>query len=153
LAQLGRTDCRHQSPPATQQHVRKPAAAQQVSLVVGIGASAGGLEAFTRFFANMPANSGMAFVLVQHLDPQRVSMLVELLSAKTTMPVTAAADGIPVAANSVFMIPPNAVLTIVGGILRLLQPAPAREHRRPSMRFSKKRSSSSASNLGRQLIP
>jgi two-component system, chemotaxis family, CheB/CheR fusion protein len=108
-----------------------PAAPQQISLVVGIGASAGGLEAFTRFFANMPANSGMAFVLVQHLDPQRVSMLVELLSAKTSMPVVAAADGAPVAANSVFVIPPNAVLTIVDGVLRLSQPAPAREHRRP----------------------
>ena len=126
MAQLGRPDCRQQSPQATQQHAREPAAAQQISLVVGIGASAGGLEAFTRFFANMPANSGMAFVLVQHFDPQRVSMLVELLSAKTTMPVTAAADGIPVTANLVFVIPPNAVLTIVGGILRLLQPAPAR---------------------------
>jgi two-component system, chemotaxis family, CheB/CheR fusion protein len=88
-------------------------------LVVGIGASAGGLEAFTRFFAAMPANSGMAFVLVQHLDPQRVSMLVELLSAKTSMPVIAATDGIPVVANSVFVIPPNSVLTIVDGILRL----------------------------------
>ena len=71
----------------------------------------------------------MAFVLVQHLDPQRVSMLVELLSAKTTMPVTAAADGIPVTGNLVFVIPPNAVLAIVGGILRLLQSAPARQHR------------------------
>jgi two-component system CheB/CheR fusion protein len=79
----------------------------------------------------MPADSGMAFVLVQHLDPQRVSMLVELLSAKTAMPVTAAADGMPVAANSVFVIPPNAVLTIAEDVLRLSQPAPAREYRRP----------------------
>jgi chemotaxis response regulator CheB len=54
---------------ATQLHAREPTAAQQLSLVVGIGASAGGLEAFTRFFAHMPANTGMAFVLVQHLDP------------------------------------------------------------------------------------
>jgi two-component system, chemotaxis family, CheB/CheR fusion protein len=108
-----------------------PPTPQQLSLVVGIGASAGGLEAFTRFFANMPADSGMAFVLVQHLDPQRASMLVELLSAKTTMPVIAAADGAPVTANSVFVIPPNAVLTISEGVLRLSRPAPAREHRRP----------------------
>jgi two-component system, chemotaxis family, CheB/CheR fusion protein len=92
-----------------------PSTSQQLSLVVGIGASAGGLEAFTRFFANMPVNGGMAFVLIQHLDPQRVSMLVELLSAKTTMPVTAAADGMPVMANSVFVIPPNSVLTISEG--------------------------------------
>jgi len=104
---------------------------QQLSLVVGIGASAGGLEAFNRFFANMPANSGMAFVLVQHLDPERASMLVELLSAKTSMPVMAAADGLPVTPNSLFVIPPNAVLTISEGVLRLSRPAPAREHRRP----------------------
>jgi two-component system, chemotaxis family, CheB/CheR fusion protein len=104
---------------------------QQLTLVVGIGASAGGLEAFTRFFANTPANSGMAFVLIQHLDPQRASMLVDLLSAKTSMPVTAAADGMPVTANALFVIPPNSVLTIAEGVLRLSQPAPAREHRRP----------------------
>src|SRR6185312_5877533 len=104
---------------------------EKLSLVVGIGASAGGLEAFTRFFANMPANSGMAFVLVQHLDPERASMLVELLSAKTSMPVMAAADGLPVTPNSLFVIPPNAVLTISEGVLRLSRPAPAREHRRP----------------------
>lgn len=79
----------------------------------------------------MPADSGMAFVLVQHLDPERPSMLVELLAAKTTMPVIAAADGAPVTANSVFVIPPNAVLTISEGVLRLSRPAPAREHRRP----------------------
>jgi two-component system, chemotaxis family, CheB/CheR fusion protein len=108
-----------------------PAVPQQTALIVGIGASAGGLEAFTRFFAAMPANSGMAFVLVQHLDPQRISMLVELLSAKTSMPVVAATDGTAVAADSVFVIPPNAVLTIIDGVLRVSQPAPAREHRRP----------------------
>jgi two-component system, chemotaxis family, CheB/CheR fusion protein len=122
---LGKANTGRKNPPAA------PSTPQQISLVVGIGASAGGLEAFNRFFANMPANSGMAFVLVQHLDPQRVSMLVELLSAKTSMPVVAAADGTPVTANSVFVIPPNAVLTIVDGVLRLSQPAPAREHRRP----------------------
>jgi two-component system, chemotaxis family, CheB/CheR fusion protein len=120
-----RGQARRQKAPAT------PSSLQQLSLVVGIGASAGGLEAFTRFFANMPVDSGMAFVLVQHLDPQRASMLVELLSAKTTMPVIAAADGVPVTANSAFVIPPNAVLTISKGVLRLSRPAPAREHRRP----------------------
>jgi chemotaxis response regulator CheB len=75
-----------------------------------------------KFFAKRP-QSGMAFVLVQHLDPQPASMPVELLSAKTKMPVMAATDGTPVTANSLFVIPPNAVLTISEGVLRLSRPA------------------------------
>jgi two-component system, chemotaxis family, CheB/CheR fusion protein len=118
-------------PPHPQGAPAGAAKLEEFSLIVGIGASAGGLEAFTQFFANMPTNSGMAFVLVQHLDPQRASMLVELLSAKTSMPVIAAANGLPVTADAVFVIPPNAVLTIEEGVLRLSRPAPAREHRRP----------------------
>ncbi|MBC7767608.1 MAG: PAS domain-containing protein [Phycisphaerales bacterium] len=100
-------------------------------LVVGIGASAGGLEAFKTFFSLMPANSGMAFVLVQHLDPNRSSMLVELLSAATQMPVSVAADGAQVAANHVYVIPPDATLTMDEDILRITRPAPPRETRRP----------------------
>jgi two-component system, chemotaxis family, CheB/CheR fusion protein len=100
-------------------------------LVVGLGASAGGLDAFKSFFAKMPPQSGMAYVLVQHLDPHHKSLLVELLSNHTEMPVVHAADGMPVAADHVFVIPPNAVLTIKGGILRVSTPAPPREHRRP----------------------
>jgi two-component system, chemotaxis family, CheB/CheR fusion protein len=122
-------------PPHPQDTLAAAPMSEHLYLIVGIGASAGGLEAFTRFFANMPADSGMAFVLVQHLDPQRASMLVELLGAKTSMPVIAAADGLPVTANSVFVIPPNAVLTIDEGVLRLSR------HRRgsiadPSIPFS-----------------
>jgi len=100
-------------------------------LIVGIGASAGGLQAFKTFFANMPVDSGMAFVLVQHLDPQHRSMLVELLSSATAMPVVEAADNLRVAADHVYVIPPNATLRIAEGTLRLSKPAPAREHRRP----------------------
>ena len=100
-------------------------------LIVGIGASAGGLQAFKAFFANMPADSGMAFVLVQHLDPQHKSMLVELLSSVTAMRVNEAADGAAVAADNIYVIPPNATLQIAGGKLRVSKPAPAREHRRP----------------------
>jgi two-component system CheB/CheR fusion protein len=100
-------------------------------LIIGIGASAGGLEAFSTFFANMPANSGMAFVLVQHLDPHHKSMLVDLLGRHTAMGVVEAADGMRVAANRIFIIPPNATLTITAGTLRVVTPAPAREHRRP----------------------
>ena len=100
-------------------------------LVVGLGASAGGLDAFKSFFTNMPPQSGIAFVLVQHLDPHHKSVLVELLSNHTEMPVVQAADGMAVAADHVFVIPPNAVMTIKGGILRVSTPAPPREHRRP----------------------
>ncbi len=96
-----------------------------------MGASAGGLEAFRAFFDAMPADNGMAFVLVQHLDPHHRSMLVELLSKHTGMAVTETADGTPVAANRVYVIPPDATLTVSGGVLRVVKPAPAREHRRP----------------------
>jgi two-component system CheB/CheR fusion protein len=110
----------------------KPAAAMRSAPhIVGIGASAGGLQAFKTFFANMPADSGMAFVLVQHLDPQHRSMLVELLGAATAMPVTEAADRMKVAADHVYVIPPNATLRIADGKLRVSKPAPAREHRYP----------------------
>lgn len=107
------------------------AARSALRLIVGIGASAGGLQAFKTFFANMPAASGMAFVLVQHLDPQHRSMLVELLTAGTAMQVVEAEDRTPVVADHVYVIPPNATLGIADGELRVSRPAPAREHRRP----------------------
>lgn len=106
----------------------KPSAAR---LVVGIGASAGGLEAFQTFFDHMPADSGIAFVLVQHLDPNHKSMLVDLLRTHTAMTVVEAADGLRVTPNRIFIIPPNSTLTIRAGALQVSKPAPAREHRRP----------------------
>jgi two-component system, chemotaxis family, CheB/CheR fusion protein len=101
------------------------------SLVVGIGASAGGLAAFRSFFDNMPADTGMAFVLVQHLDPHHKSMLVELLRPHTSMGVVEAQDRATLAANQIHVIPPNATLTLEGDTLRVAVPAPAREYRRP----------------------
>jgi two-component system CheB/CheR fusion protein len=101
------------------------------TLIVGIGASAGGLAAFTTFLANTPADTGMAFVLVQHLDPHHKSLLVELLGARSAVPVLEAEDGAAVRKNCVFVIPPDATLTIKDGILRLVSPAPPREQRRP----------------------
>jgi len=100
-------------------------------LIVGIGASAGGLQAFRTLFAAMPPDSGMAFVLVQHLAPDHDSMLVELLGRATPLPVVEISDGMPVAANRIFIIPPNATLTIEHGRLRVAKPAPPRELRRP----------------------
>jgi len=100
-------------------------------LIVGIGASAGGLEAFKNFFASTPADSGMAFVLVQHLSPDYKSMLADLLGKSTTMTVIEATDGVAVKENCVFVIPPDATMTIEGGHLKIVRPAPPRERRRP----------------------
>ncbi len=100
-------------------------------LIVGIGASAGGLEAFKAFFEHMPSDSGMAFVLVQHLSPDHKSMLAELLGKTTAMTVTEAEDGAEVLPNHVFVIPPNATLTMANGRFVVLKPAPPRETRRP----------------------
>jgi two-component system CheB/CheR fusion protein len=86
----------------------------EAGLIVGIGASAGGLAAFTSFLATMPANSGMAFILVQHLSPEHKSILTDLVGKATRMPVLEAEDGMPVSANHVFVIPPDTTLTIKG---------------------------------------
>ena len=79
----------------------------------------------------MPADTGMAFVLVQHLDPVHKSMLVELLRPHTAMEILEAQDGVMLTANLVHVIPPNATLTLEGDMLRVSVPAPAREYRRP----------------------
>jgi two-component system, chemotaxis family, CheB/CheR fusion protein len=100
-------------------------------LIVGIGASAGGLSAFKSFLSNMPADSGMAFVLIQHLSPGHKSMLTDLLARTTTMPVVEAEDGMAVEANHVFVIPPDSTLTLKNRRLQLERPAPPRERRRP----------------------
>ncbi len=93
-----------------------------ISYVVGIGASAGGLEALRAFFSVMPANSGMAFVVIQHLAPDYKSLMVELLARLTAMPVIRAEEGMAVQANHVYLIPPRFNLTISGGVLHLAPP-------------------------------
>ena len=87
--------------------------------VVGIGASAGGLEVFKRLLGLLPGDTGFAIVFVQHLDPNHHSMLAEILARATAMPVSEAADGMPVEANHVYVIPANVDLTIAGGVLKL----------------------------------
>ncbi|MFZ5484101.1 MAG: chemotaxis protein CheB [Pseudomonadota bacterium] len=86
---------------------------------VGIGASAGGLEAIESFFKNMPSESGLAFVVIQHLSPDYKSMMAELLSKHTVMPVHRAEDGMRVQANHVYLIPPKKNLSIFHGKLLL----------------------------------
>jgi len=90
--------------------------------IVGIGASAGGLEAFEQFFRNIPPDSGMAFVLVSHLDPDHNSMLTEILQRATTMPVVEAQDQMKVAPNRVYALPPNREMAIFHGELQLSAP-------------------------------
>lgn len=91
-------------------------------LVVGMGASAGGLEAFEKFFAHMPANSGLAFVLVPHLDAVHKSSMVDLLRRYTAMKVAEITDDMKLAPDQVFVIPPNASLTMERGRLRVTTP-------------------------------
>jgi two-component system CheB/CheR fusion protein len=95
------------------------AAARAVIPVVGIGASAGGLDVFKRLLSDLPVDTGFAIVFIQHLDPNHQSMLAEILARATTMPVMEAADGIRVEANHVYVIPPNIDLTIADGALKL----------------------------------
>jgi two-component system CheB/CheR fusion protein len=87
--------------------------------VVGIGASAGGLEACLEFFKVLPADTGMAFILVQHLEPNHESHLPAILSRATAMPVVHVQDGVRVEANHVYVVPPNVVLGIQSSTLRL----------------------------------
>lgn len=102
-------------------------------LVVGIGASAGGLAAFEAFFSGMPAGGqpGMAFVLVQHLSPDHTSSLAELVRRFTTMSVLQVEDAMPVEPNHVYIIPPNHDMAFLNGKLHLFEPAEPRGHRLP----------------------
>src|SRR4051812_3308830 len=106
---------------APAQHQAAPAPATPV---VGMGASAGGLEAFTAVLRKLPEDTGMAFVLVQHLDPKHESLLVDLLGKATGMPVMPAREGEVVAPNRVYVIPPNTNLEISGGALRITERDP-----------------------------
>jgi two-component system CheB/CheR fusion protein len=88
-------------------------------VVVAIGASAGGLEAFTDLLSHLPPDTGMAFVLVQHLDPKHESMLTELISRSTRMPVLEVKHGMRIEPDHVYVIPPNTTMTIHDHTLRL----------------------------------
>jgi two-component system CheB/CheR fusion protein len=89
--------------------------------IVGIGASAGGLDAFRRLLQHLPVHTGMGYVLIQHLDPAHPSLLADLLAGWTRMPVREAADGVPVEADHVYVIPPNYSLGLHHRRLLLLE--------------------------------
>src|ERR1700686_5280011 len=82
--------------------------------IVGIGASAGGLEAFRQMLEKLPTDTGMGFVFVQHLDPTHASQLTELLSRATQLPVFEARNRMAVKPNHVYVIPPNKAIAIAG---------------------------------------
>jgi len=90
--------------------------------IVGIGASAGGLEALEQFFENMPKDCGMAFVIIQHLDPTRIGIMPELLQRITPMKVVQVVDRIKVKPNCVYVIPPNKSMSMLNGALYLFEP-------------------------------
>lgn len=99
--------------------------------IVGIGASAGGLSPLEDFFRNTPCDTGMAFLVVQHLDPTQKAMLPELLQRCTEMPVQEARQNMAIQADSVYVIPPNRELRVVDNTVKLDQPAEPRGLRLP----------------------
>lgn len=98
---------------------------------VGVGASAGGLAALQQFLAGAPVASGLAYVVVQHLDPTHKAMLVELLARSTAMPVFEAGEAMRLKPDAVYVIPPNRDLTLSAGVLHLAPPAQPRGFRLP----------------------
>jgi len=99
--------------------------------VIGIGASAGGLEALERFLSQVPKSSGLAFVIVQHLDPTRQGIMPELLQRTTSMKVIQVRDRTLVQPDCVYVIPPNKDMSILHGVLHLLEPVSPRGLRLP----------------------
>ncbi len=99
--------------------------------IVGLGASAGGLEALEQFISHVPKECGLAFVIVQHLDPTHKGIMVELLQRDTAMPVLQIKDRMKIESDHVYVIPPNKDLSILNGVLHLLEPAAPRGLRLP----------------------
>lgn len=127
--------------PASKRRRRKPASVASLKTpspqagvsfpIVGIGASAGGLDALEQFLGHVPAGSGMAFVIVQHLDPTHKGIMPELLQRTTGMKVMQVKDRTPVRPDCVYVIPPNKDMSILHGVLHLLAPAAPRGLRLP----------------------
>jgi two-component system, chemotaxis family, CheB/CheR fusion protein len=99
--------------------------------VVGIGASAGGLDALERFFENMTENSGMAFIIISHLDPNHVSIMPELIQKSTKMKLFQAEDGMVVRPNQVYVTPPNRDLALFHRTIQLIEPVEPHGFRLP----------------------
>jgi two-component system CheB/CheR fusion protein len=106
-------------PPSDAQEAEWSASEGERLLVVGIGASAGGLDALEHFLQRVPPDSGLAYVVVQHLSPEHESSLAEILARATRLPVVVVADGQRIQRDHVYVIPPGAALAVEGGALRL----------------------------------
>jgi two-component system CheB/CheR fusion protein len=116
-AKTGRHRSRRQALAAPQ-----PPRGSEYFPVVGIGASAGGLEACTKLLGALPPDNGMAFILVQHLDPTHESMMAELLAHRTAMTVVQATNGMPLEREHLYIIPPGTYLSVSDGALHLSEP-------------------------------
>jgi two-component system, chemotaxis family, CheB/CheR fusion protein len=99
--------------------------------IVAIGASAGGLEAFSNLLRALPPEPGMALIFIPHLDPTHESAMVELLSRTTSLPVYQAREGMRAATNAVYVLPPNSDMTISEGVLHLVKREAGRGHHMP----------------------
>ena len=109
---------------AKETHPEQSAEAAGRPLIIGIGASAGGLEALQQFFGRMPSNSGLSFVVIQHLSPDYKSLMVDILGKHTGMTVVQAEEGMDVEADTVYLIPPKKFMTVQEGKLILSDYAP-----------------------------
>ena len=96
-----------------------PEKSQDVFPVAGIGASAGGLEAYRQLLKTIPENSGVAYILVQHLDPTHESMLPEILSKATAVPIHQVTNNINLAPDNIYILPSNKLLVASDGVLQL----------------------------------
>jgi two-component system CheB/CheR fusion protein len=110
---------------------KSKAASPRPPVIVGLGASAGGLEALEQFLGHVPLKSGLGFVIVQHLDPTHKGIMVELLQRFTPMRVVQIKDRMKIEPDQVYVIPPNKDLSILHGVLHLLAPAGRRGLRLP----------------------
>ena len=99
--------------------------------MVGIGASAGGLDAITEILRSLPPDTGMAFVVIQHLDPTHASMLTDILARATAMPVSEVTDQMVAQPNHVYVIPPGVTMGIRRGTLELTPRAEGKGQHRP----------------------
>lgn len=117
--------------PAKNRIPRQESKKEEAFPIVGMGASAGGLEAFEKFFAHVPLNIRMAFILVPHLDPGHASMMTELLKRVTKLEVNEAQDGVRVEPHHVYVIPPNKDMSVYHGVLNLETPTKTHGLRMP----------------------
>ena len=109
-------------PPTRASRIRADSRRSAEFPIVGLGASAGGLEACRKFVAALPSQTGMAFIVVQHLDPHHESMMVDLLADHTRLPIQQATDGGLIERDHIYLIAPGTSLSVVGGRLHVSQP-------------------------------